>query len=122
MSVQQRFRAFVQWLGNNPEDGRYLFASCEDCAMAQFAKAIYGKQFLSAGTRGFSVRCGNSSMEIDLMPSDLGSNRYALHENAFGRAYQSLAIDAGLPKRATTLRFWTICLSRFFKRKHALAA
>lgn len=129
MPIEQRFRLFVQWLGNQPVRGRYVYDSVRDCAMCQFAHTLEaGKwvRLISAGSDYIDFRFRSPDfdrgMEIELLPHDRGGY-FALHTNVFGKAYDLLAREAGLPRRAKRRAVLCRWLAFFAKKqKHPLAA
>lgn len=120
LPLHRRFRLFTQWLGNQPEDRRYVFLSIDNCALCQFAHTFEGEYLdICAGTNALAFFVNGSWLEIEVVPQ---SRLFGLRWGRFGSAYNSLAKAAGLPRRSQWRKSLCQLASRFVKHKHALAA
>jgi hypothetical protein len=126
MPIEQRFRLFVQWLGNQPADGRYCFADTRNCALAQFAKSLDGVAdciYIGAGADALSfVFKDGSHISVRMLPDSGFFGGLTLQTNGFGRAYNGFAARAGLPRRSWVRGVLARLLAHCVKHHHPLAA
>lgn len=121
LPLQQRFRLFVEWLGEQEPEGRYNFYDIEDCALCRFGKSALGIQEITAGASSIMAFLPGKLkvVQVDVLPNGVFG---LLRSGTYGAAFSKLRRATGIPRRPFWRPLAIRVLSRFVKFDRPLAA